>query len=253
MHVRITRDLLALVERHRIRSAQVGQRWRVGDVLMVHPTAAIEPYCLLAEGKVIPGAMMSFSYTNSACDVGMRIGRYCSIAEGVNAMGPPHPTDWVSTSPFSYFSNPRRPFAEFFADRKLVEPELLNFDHGSRRVVIGHDVWIGARATIKYGVEIGHGAVVGGSSVVTRNVPPYAIVAGVPARIIRYRLPERVVPRLLKLGWWRFTPEQLRPLDIQNPERFADQLEERIANGMKPPRARMLTAKMLAEAGEVLG
>lgn len=249
--VRITPALLDLLAEHRVRSAMTGDRWKVGDVLRVHSGAILEPYSLLAAGNTVPGAMLSFSYSLSEPDPGMRIGRYSSIAEGVAAMGTPHPTDWVSSSPFSYVSNPRRPFAEFFRDKGMPEPELLNFDHGVRQIVIGHDVWIGGEAMIKQGVEIGHGAVVGARSVVTRNVPPYAIVAGAPARIIRYRFPEALIARLMGLAWWKYTPDQLRPLDLRNPERFADELEGQIAQGMKPLRPVVVTGANILEQGEV--
>lgn len=250
MRVRMTPELFTLLDQYRIRSAQVGQRWRVGDILQIHPDAIIEKYCLLTEGKVLPGVVMSFSYTCSEFDIGMRVGRYTSIAEGVSAMGTPHPMTWVSSSPFCYFSNPRRPYAEFFEDQGVAEPELLNFNHGTRRIIIGHDVWVGAHATIKRGIEISQGAVIGARSVVTHNVPPYAVVAGVPARIIRYRFPEPLIQRLLALRWWRFTPDQLRPLDLMDPERFAGELEDRIAQGMKPPEMPKITGAMIAEAGE---
>ena len=251
-YVRITPDLLQLLATHRVRSAPTGERWRGGDVLQLHPRALLEPYCLLAKGSVIPGAMLSFSYSNSECDAGMRIGRYTSIAEGVSVMGPPHPTDWVSTSPFSYFSNPRRPFVEFFEDRGLAEPELLEFDHGQRQVIVGHDVWIGNDAMLSRGIEIGQGAVVGARSVVTRNVPPYAVVAGVPARILRYRFDEPLIKRMIESKWWSFTPDQLRPLDVRNPERFLDQLHAGIAKGMKPPHIPVLTCEEIVAAGELV-
>lgn len=250
-YVRITPALLDLLAEHRVRTAAKGERWKVGDVLRVHSAAIVEPYCLLSAGWTIPGAMLSFSYSMSEPDVGMRIGRYSSIAEGVAAMGPPHPIEWASSSPFSYFSNPRRPFAEFFEDRGTPEPELLDFDHGTLRIAIGHDVWIGAHVTIRQGVQIGQGAVIGTRSVVTRDVPPYAVVAGVPARIIRYRFPDAMIERLLGSNWWRFTPDQLRPLDIRNPAQFVDQLEQRVANGMRPPQLAPLTGDSIAAAGEV--
>ena len=250
-YVRVNQALRDLLDTYRVRSAMKGDTWKLGDVLRVHSHAIVEPYCLLGEGCSIPRVMSAFSYTLSEPDLGMRIGRYTSIAEGVAAIGTPHPTEWVSSSPFSYHSNPRRPFAEFFADRGMAEPELLDFDYGARQIIIGHDVWIGAHAVIKQGVEIGQGAVIGTRSVVTRDVPPYAIVAGVPARIIRYRFPETLIARLQALNWWRFTPDQLRPLDIRDPERFADQLEEQIADGMTSRQLRVLTAAEICKVGEL--
>ena len=253
VYVRVTDALLALLAQYRISTASAGGRWRVGAILQVHPKAKIEKYCLLGNGHVIPATLMAFSYSQAECDVGMHIGRYTSIAQGATAMGPPHPTTWVSSSPFCYFSQPRRPFAEYFADKGMDEPELLEFDHGKRGVGIGHDVWIGMDAMIKREVKIGHGAVIAARSVVTKDVPSYAVVAGVPARVIRYRLPDTLIERFLKLAWWRFAPDQLRPLNLQEPEHFADQLEEQIAQGLQPAQFDMLTASQIVAAGELVG
>ncbi|WP_281040324.1 MULTISPECIES: CatB-related O-acetyltransferase [unclassified Mesorhizobium] len=77
-------------------------------------------------------------------------------------------------------------------------------------IVVGHDVWIGARAIIMSGVTIGNGAVIGAGSVVTKDVPPYAIVAGSPARIIRYRFSPDVVDRIQASEWWTWSDERIR-------------------------------------------
>ncbi len=81
-----------------------------------------------------------------------------------------------------------------------------------RPVTIGNDVWIGVRVIILGGVKIGNGAVIGAGSVVTRDVPPYAVVAGAPARLIRYRFEEPVIRRLEELQWWNKSEEELRQL-----------------------------------------
>lgn len=92
-------------------------------------------------------------------------------------------------------------------------------------VTIGHDVWIGHGATIMPGVTIGNGAVIGSGAVVTKDVPPYCIVAGVPAKPIRERFPQETAARIERIAWWDWTREQLE-------ERFADfnDVERFIAN-----------------------
>ena len=98
---------------------------------------------------------------------------------------------------------------------------------GILRTVIGNDVWIGKRAIIKAGVKIGDGAVVGAGAVVTKDVPPYAIVAGVPAKIIKYRFDEDTIAQLLKTKWWNLSDEELekRAGNITNVHEFLMDLE----------------------------
>lgn len=128
------------------------------------------------------------------------VGKFCSIADEVTIfLGGNHRTDWVSTYPFPAFG---RNF-----------PEAIGIEgHPSTKgnVVICNDVWIGSHATILSGVTIGDGAVVGAYSVVAKDVPPYAVVAGNPARIIRYRFNEKIIKQLLALQWWHWPIEKIR-------------------------------------------
>jgi chloramphenicol O-acetyltransferase type B len=118
-----------------------------------------------------------------------RMGAYCSVARGAKVLlGGEHHSDWVTTFPFNVLWDSARHIS----------------DHPSSKgdVVIGNDVWICTEALITSGVTIHDGAVVGARAVVTKDVPPYAIVAGNPARIVRFRFPEHVVNRLLEIRWW---------------------------------------------------
>jgi acetyltransferase-like isoleucine patch superfamily enzyme len=126
------------------------------------------------------------------------VGHYCSIATGVEfILGGHHRPEHVTTFPMS---------AVFGTDPRADGP----WSRGD--IVIGSDVWIAAGATILSGVSIGDGAVVGARAVVTQDVPPYAVVAGNPARIIRKRFSDEIVNELLTLRWWTMRPELLRPL-----------------------------------------
>lgn len=122
------------------------------------------------------------------------IGNYCSVARNVEFMiGGNHRTDWISTFPF---------------------PEALAagspFSRGP--IVIGSDVWIGKNALILSGVRIGHGAVIGAGSVVTRDVRPYAVVAGNPAREHRRRFTDGQIDALLSIEWWNWPRDELQTL-----------------------------------------
>lgn len=139
-------------------------------------------------------------------------------------MGSSHPDSWVTSHPFTHNPGPiggvRAYLRDINAERFILEP----FERADPFVHIGHDVWIGDQAMIKRGVKVGHGTIIGARAVVTKDVPPYAIVGGVPAKVIRYRFTEEIIERLLASQWWRYGPDVLQASDIRDPERFLDRL-----------------------------
>jgi virginiamycin A acetyltransferase len=140
-------------------------------------------------------------YTHSECfvpgafDRHTTVGRYCSIAQGVRTMNRNHPLEFKSTHAF--FFNP---------ELGLIREDPINY----LPLEIGNDVWIGAKAVILPNVrKIGDGAVIGASAVVNKDVPPYAVVVGNPARVVRFRFPPEVISRLLASRWWEKPIEEL--------------------------------------------
>ncbi len=121
----------------------------------------------------------------------LKIGKFCSIsAEVTILLVGEHRTDWITTYPFNVL---------------LKEFNYLSGHPATKGdVIIGNDVWIGTRATILSGLKIGDGAVIGAGSVVTKDVPPYAIVAGNPAKIIRMRFDPETIHDLLQIKWWNW-------------------------------------------------
>lgn len=153
-----------------------------------------------------------YSYCGYDCQiVNAIIGAFCSISDHVFVGGAEHPIDWLCMSPVFqdvYHSGPKKRFARF------KHPK-------SKQTIIGNDVWIGHGVTIKQGVRIGNGAVLGSNALVTKDVPPYAIVGGVPAKIIKYRFSQDVIDRLEEIQWWNLSDEEIsRIIDlfhIKNP------------------------------------
>lgn len=129
------------------------------------------------------------------------IGKFCSIAANVRINALEHPMERLTTHKVSYRPN------EYF--RYLGVDGEFRARRQAQRVIIGNDVWIGHGAVITPGIQIGHGAVIGANAVVTKDVPPYHVVGGVPAHFIRKRFDSAVIERLLELEWWNWPVEKL--------------------------------------------
>ena len=128
------------------------------------------------------------------------IGSFCSIGTGVRIVGISHPLDHVTTSPILYSSK-----FGFVKD----DVDLLDFYNPAWDIHIGNDVYIGQYVKILPGVHIGNGAVIGAGSIVTKNVPAYAIIVGSPAKIIRYRFSAEVISALEKIRWWEWDDKKI--------------------------------------------
>lgn len=140
------------------------------------------------------------SYLSDDCDLThCKIGRFCSIAPNVKRIKGTHPTRYfISTYP-AFFSTTHPIVKSYVSKQKFQEH---NFAREEFNVVIGNDVWIGADVKILDGVKIGDGAIVAAGAVVVRDVEPYAIVGGVPAKIIRYRFEKEIIQKLIAFQWW---------------------------------------------------
>jgi phosphonate metabolism protein (transferase hexapeptide repeat family) len=143
-----------------------------------------------------------YSYVDRHCEViYARIGKFCAIASGVCINALAHPIERVSQHKFTYRPN------EYFLGARL--DSTFRESRRTKRVEIGNDVWIGHGATVLPDIRIGDGAVVGAGAVVTRNVRPYAIVAGIPARFVRWRFQPEMASRLIALAWWDWDHDRL--------------------------------------------
>lgn len=162
-----------------------------------------------------------------------RIGRFCSIAPNVRIGFPEHSISFISSHPmFRYAANSDWLDDCFPKLHNEWELEMHNKNmesYRNKRVLtsIGNDVWIGYGARIPNGINIGDGAVIGFGAVVTKDVAPYTIVGGNPAKVIKKRFDDKVIERLLEIKWWDYGANILRGLDLSNPGLILDDLEER--------------------------
>jgi acetyltransferase-like isoleucine patch superfamily enzyme len=226
MQIQVTDQHIEAFRRHRLFFDQSGQsRLSTGDVIQVDECGVVERYAAVLGGNSIPN-IGSFSYTWSGLPPEITIGRYCSIAHSVRVIDPNHPLSFVSTSSFSYDTG-FGPFGACLRDNGVgLRSRQVESRAGRNDLpVIGNDVWIGQDVLLARGITLGTGCVIGAGSVVTKSVPPYAIVGGNPAKLIRMRFDDGVIERLLASRWWRYKVSDIGPLSIDDPERFMDQLE----------------------------
>ena len=163
---------------------------------IVSPKAKVWEHC-----KLFHSSLGDYSYVGKHSSlVYAEVGKFCSIASNTSIGMGTHTLKKLSTSPV--FTEAKNGTGQKWVMRTEVEP--------FRKVKVGNDVWIGTHAMVMGGVTIGNGAVVGAGAVVTKDVPPFAIVGGVPAKIIRYRFPKDVVDEVLKHEWWSLPDERLK-------------------------------------------
>lgn len=138
------------------------------------------------------------------------IGKFCSIACGAKFL--------FTSANHTQASLSTYPFPIFFEEWGLDVQDIVSAWDNKGDIVIGNDVWIGYEAVILSGVHIGNGAIIGTRAVVTKDVPPYAVIGGVPARIIRKRFSDEIIAKLLRMQWWNWPLKKIREhiRDIQN-------------------------------------
>jgi len=180
---------------------------RLGDEPSVHRTASVRAttfgrWCEVgARTKVAESSFGDYSYVVNDSDIiYSTIGKFCSIAAHTRLNPGNHPLDRVMLSHVGYRSSAYGLGPD--------DPGFFEWRRGSP-VTLGHDVWIGHAAVVLPGVTIGTGAAVGAGTIVTKDVPPFAVVVGNPARILRTRFTEAVIADLLRIAWWDWPHERL--------------------------------------------
>ena len=187
----------------RVESIGVSSRAKIGTRAIVRSGTEVGPDVVLGDYSYISGPRF---YVEAP-----RISKFCSIARQVVTIGPSdHDLAGVSTHPFRL-----SPAYGGLVDKMLPLQQKAS-------PVIGNDVWIGINAIVMRGVTVGNGAIVAANSVVTRDVPAFAIVGGVPAKVLRYRFSPKVIADMQNICWWDWTKSKLKQfiIDFENPDEF---------------------------------
>ena len=184
-----------------VRRSQVASTARIAPLARVRDSI-LGPGVLVGALSVIEDTTVGdHSYVGHNCTLKkVTVGKFCSFAWNVSVAGVgAHTTDRLTTHPFPY--NPVHGFVE-----------TLDLERETKETVVGHDCWIGTNAVVLPGVRIGDGAVVGAGSVVSKSVPAYAIVTGIPATVRRFRFSPEIIEAVQSLEWWDWPDSELKHL-----------------------------------------
>ncbi|MEH7653397.1 CatB-related O-acetyltransferase [Bacillus safensis] len=179
------------------------QRLKEGQTFLVGQNAIIEPYTMFLQGAHFH-SMGAFSSSNSTLPINTIVGRYSSLAHNIDRLSGNHPTNRFTTSMLTYDKNVRA-FNDYLTESGNSFEKVSNSMPNASAVVIGNDVWVGQDVRFSStGITVGDGAIIAAGSIVTRDVPPYAIVGGAPAKLIKFRFPPYIIQKLMNLKWWQY-------------------------------------------------
>ncbi|MCU1568622.1 MAG: hypothetical protein JWQ56_3559 [Pseudarthrobacter sp.] len=188
-----------------------GQQFNVRNNVVIEQNVGLYggPYQAMVGGTSSSGfaSVGAFSYSYSPLPDGLQVGRYCSISTGLKFVDSSHPLDLLTTSAITF--RPQNHLFTKYTTESLAAYARQYRPSGRSYPVIGNDVWIGANVTLAMEKSIGTGAVIAANSTVTRDVAPYSIVGGNPARVIKHRFNSRTVDGLLQSEWWDYSPTQI--------------------------------------------
>lgn len=191
------------------KEAKVGKNTKLNAPVRLVGTANVKHSCDVG----------NYTFINSGTTLfpGTKMGKFCSIGKNCELGAFDHPTTWLSSSAVQYNLKLHFPdYVEDFDQKKIVRP---------KETIFGNDVWVGSLAVVKRGLNIGDGAIIAGGSVVVRDVPPYAIVGGVPAKVLKYRFEEETIEDLMNLQWWDMDVEDLKDISFDDIDKAIEELK----------------------------
>lgn len=232
--IRINRDHIEFLRERKIffhASSSYDDGWlEPGMSYSVAKPCRLYPWSCQREGPTF-SQLGCFSYSRTALPHGVSIGRYTAIGQNVEILGPPHPMERVAMCGFDY-STPA-PYGRF-QDHMGTRFPLNARDPADYyvNVRIGHDVWIGNDVKIQRNTTIGDGAVVANGTIVTKDVPPYTLVAGNPGRHKRLRFDPDLCDQLLEISWWNYAFTDFVDLPTDRPEEFVTGVRHLLDRGL---------------------
>lgn len=177
------------IEGAKICSVDVSPDLKIGEYVQIPRRCHIRKHVSIGRATYIS--------PDTTIESNVTIGKYCSLAPGIFIAPGEHYIDFATTHPVLFNSLWRKKLG--IKEKRNYVNKIGKFEE---RTIIGNDVWIGLHAIIMRGVKVGDGAVIAAGAVVTKDVPPYAIVGGVPARVIKYRFEKKKIEKLIEMKWW---------------------------------------------------
>ncbi|ODR88353.1 CatB-related O-acetyltransferase [Sinorhizobium alkalisoli] len=235
------------IQEHRAKLEAIGLKFHDRQLMMdMHSGTRFEgPTNTSANMHIAaPVVVGAFTLLNMPTLANVEIGRYCSIANGVYIGSAEHPIDRLTSSTFGFNRDFSRWRTYLEKERGPQRMQVARFDD-RKKTVIGHDVWLGQNAFIKAGVTIGNGAIVAAGAVVVKDVEPYTIVGGTPARFIRNRFPQEIIDQLQALQWWNYAISEFEGIDMADIVQTVNWLETNI-HTIEPYHGRWWSAQELA-------
>ena len=236
MKIKVNKFVREYLEEFKILTIDSNCRLKAGEIIRIPSGGFMEEYSTVHQGDSIC-QMGSFSYSNAIIPrLDIQMGRYCSVALGLNFIAAKHPLDTISTSPFIYEPKFFKDAALKWIDKDYTYTLRDQLVPPPPPTIFENDVYVCTNALLKPGIRLHTGCVVAQNAIVTKDVPPYAIVGGSPARVLKYRFDEPTIKRLLELKWWEYHFADFDGINAkQDINHYLDQLEERIQKGLIKP------------------
>ena len=216
------------LKRRRIKKIESSTHSTLSLKILFDSKTSFEGYNKIGEANVCSSTIGFGTYFISGDLRNSVIGRFCSIGNNVIVITSNHPSDFVSTYP-GFFKTQNKGIYNFETNLSFNEHKLTADGHS---IVIGNDVWIGDNVTFLGGVSIGDGAIIGANALVTKDVPPYCVVGGVPAKVIKTRFNVNLIDRLMSIKWWNWDLERLNRYSMyfSNVEMLLQKIDEESVN-----------------------